>query len=295
MTITEAFNLYRLDCIVFRNQSPKTEENHSYALKWLIEFAGDIQIEDLSFDQVRNWKLWLDKGTNGKPRSASTVREYIIRLRVVLRHAQKRGYGVLDFELIPIPKRTEKIPEFLSKQQVAELIFEVGKPARGYPRINRSRNVAIISLLYASGIRAAELCRLNRSDIRPDGSFTVFGKGSKYRLCFIDERTRMFLEDYLMMRTDSNPALFTANQNGLRLSKHTLQRIFEYARGRVDFEVLVHAHMLRHSFATDLLRNNTNMRYVQVMLGHSSLTTTQMYTHVVDEDLHRVYATNHTY
>lgn len=295
MLITEAFNLYRLDCIVFRNQSPKTEENHNIACKWLTDYFGNIDIETLTFEQIRDWKIWLDKGTDGRPRSASTVREYIIRLRVVLRHLERKGEPVINYELIAIPKRPERVPEFLTPEQVTELIHAISKPQRGYAMMNRLRNRAIVSLLYASGIRSAELCRLNRPDIRPDGTFTVFGKNSKARLCFLDERTRLYLDDYLMLRTDTNPALFISDQNGNRISKHTIQLIFAGAREKVDFEVPVHCHALRHSFATNLLRNNANMRYVQEMLGHSSLTTTQMYTHVVNEDLHKIYSAYHSY
>lgn len=295
MIISEAFNLYRLDCIIFRNQSPKTEENHNIACKWLITYMGDIEIETLTFEMIRDWKIWLDKGTDGRPRSASTVREYIIRLRVVLRHLERKGYKVVSYELVAIPKRPEHVPEFLTPEQVTELIYAISKPQRGYSTLNRMRNRAIVSLLYASGIRSAELCRLNRSDIQPNGTFTVFGKNSKARLCFLDERTRIYLDDYLIMRTDTNPALFISDQNGNRISKHTIQLIFAGARQKIDFEVPVHCHALRHSFATNLLRNNANMRYVQEMLGHSSLTTTQMYTHVVNEDLHKVYELYHSY
>lgn len=294
MRLSEAFELYRLDCIVFKNQSPKTEETHNVARKWLIAYTGDIAVEDLTFVLVRNWKMWLDKGTNGRPRSASTVREYIIRLRVVLRHLQQLGHPVLSYELIAIPKRPEHVPEFLTPDQVVDLIDAMGRPVRGYSHKNRLRNQAIVSLLYASGIRASELCRLNRADIREDNTFTAFGKGNKARLCFVDERARIHLDAYLAVRDDNNPALFVSDHNGLRMSRGNLQRIFEFARGKVDFEVPVHCHVLRHSYATDLLRNNANMRYVQEMLGHSSLTTTQMYTHVVNEDLHKVYSAHHS-
>lgn len=294
MRLTEAFDRYRLDCIVFGNQSPKTEESHNIAMKWLTKYFGDIDIEDLTFDQIRDWKIWLDKGTNGKPRSASTVREYIIRLRVVLRHMKRINIDVIDYETIKVPKRVERVPEFLMPEQVSELIHAVGKPKRGYPYRNRLRNMTMISLLYASGIRSSELCRLNRTDIREDGSFTVFGKGSKSRLCFIDTRTRELLNEYMEIRCDNNPALFISDQNGLRIKPNTVQRIFELARTKVDFEVPVHCHVMRHSFATDLLRNNANMRYVQELLGHSNLTTTQIYTHVVNEDLKQVYASFHS-
>lgn len=296
MRLSEAFERYRLDCIVFRNQSPKTEENHKIALKWLLRFFDeDIEIEKLTFDQIRNWKIWLDKGTNGKPRSPATVREYIIRLRVVLRHLQRHGHEVVNYELIQVPKRPERVPEFLTDGQITELIDAISKPVRGYSTLNRLRNRAIISLLYASGIRSAELCHLNITDIREDGSFTVFGKGNKYRLCFIDERTKIYIKDYLDYRNDNDPALFISDQTGSRITKHTVQLIFQGARGKVNFDVPVHCHALRHSFATNLLRNNCNMRYVQEMLGHSSLTTTQIYTHVINEDLRKIYTEFHSY
>ena len=289
MTISEAFERYRLDYILFRDQSPKTEETHKNALKMLVAYTDDIDISDLSFDMVREWKAHLSKG-----REPSTVREYIIRLRVVLKYLQKLKYDVLDYELVAVPKRPQKIVEFLNEQQVTDLLTAMTRPVRGYPRIARLRNCAIISLLYASGIRASELRSLNRQDIRDDNTFTVVGKGSKVRLCFLDERARGYIEQYLAARTDTNPALFIADQTGHRLSKSGLQIIFDRGRKLVDFPIAVHAHTLRHSFATNLLRNNANLRYTQEMLGHSNIMTTQMYTHVVNADLQRVYKQYHT-
>lgn len=291
MTVSDAFELYRLDVIVYNNQSKKTEESHIYARRLLLAYLNDDpDIAQLTFDQIRDWKTWLSK-----TREQTTVREYIIRLRVVLRHLQRRGFECIDYELVSVPKRPDKVPAFLTKEQVAELIAVMERKVRGYPAIARARNIAIISLLYASGIRASELLQLDRGSIREDGTFTVIGKGSKARLCFTDERTRMFLYHYLSLRSDSNPAMFIADQTGRRLSKSGLQIIFDRGRRLVGFDVQVHAHTLRHSFATNLLRNNTNMRYVQEMLGHSSIQTTQMYTHVVNQDLQRVYQESHTY
>lgn len=289
MLISEAFELYRQDVIIYENQSSKTEETHSHVLKLLIQQIGDIAVDQITFAQIRDWKSYLCKG-----RCDGTVREYIIRLRVVLRHLGEEGIPCINYGRVKIPKRIEKEPEFLTNTQVAELLQAVFQPTRGYTRLNRYRNRAMISLLFDSGIRSAEMRRLNRSDIREDNTFTAFGKGNKSRLCFISPNTRTYIEEYLSLRADTNPALFISNQNEERLSKHTFQTIFVKAREKVDFEVPLHGHVLRHSFATDLLRNGANMRYVQEMLGHSSIVTTQIYTHVVDLDLQGAHNRFHT-
>lgn len=281
MTITEAFEVYRLDVILYENRSVKVEDTHQYVCRLLVAFFGDIQIGNLTLPQVRAWKRHIDKG-----RAVGTVREYLTRLRMVLAFLREEGHiDIINYKRITLPERDDPSPEFLTIHQIAELITAVFQPARGYANINRYRNRAIVSLLFASGIRSAELRRLNRTDIRDDNTFTVYGKGKKSRLCFIDENSRLYIDEYLTMRTDSNPALFIANQNELRLSKHTFQKIFEMANSKVDFDISLHGHIMRHSFATDLLRNGASMRYVQEMLGHSSIQTTQIYTHVVDLDL----------
>lgn len=289
MRLSEAFNLYREDYIVYNNQSSKTEDTHMRVSRLLLDFLGDIDTSTLTFQQIRDFKKAISKG-----RDVSTVREYLIRIRVVLKYIKEEGYRTLDYKRITLPERIEKVPEFLTPDQVDQLLRAAFKPVRGYSTVNRYRNRAIISLLFSSGIRSEELRRLNRTDIRPDNTFTVFGKNSKHRLCFIDDRTRQYIDEYLSLRTDNNPALFIADQNGLRLSKHAFQLIFVLLRKKVDFEVPLHGHVLRHSFATDLLRNGANMRYVQVMLGHSSILTTQIYTHVTDPDLQDIHKRFHS-
>lgn len=276
MTLSEACEAYRRDVIIFQNQSKKTEENHCVAAKSLLDHVGDIDISDLQFEHVRKWKESLDK-----TRSSATVRNYIIKLRVILAHTLKLGLNCLDPDLIAVPKRPEKVPTFLSSGQVSQLINSTRK----------IKNKAIVSLLYGSGIRISELCALDRDSIREDGTFTVVGKGGKPRLCFTDERTRTLLQLYIETRADHNQALFLTD-HGKRITPGTIQETFKSVRKSAGIECSPHT--LRHSFATNLLKNNANMRYVQVMLGHQSLQTTQMYTHVVDLDLQEVYRTHHT-
>jgi integrase/recombinase XerD len=285
MTLHDAFELYRTDYIVFKNQSPRTEEAHNYVRNSLITFLGDIEIEDLEFKHIRDWKTSLEK-----TRSPDTVRTYIIRVRVVLAWLRASQHQVLSPDVIPVPKRVDKVPQFITKEEVCKLI-DAAEVYRGC-KINTLRNKAVISLLYCSGLRVSELCALNRGDIRGN-TFTVVGKGGKARLCFVDERTSKFITEYLSMRKDGNQALFICSQNGLRITKGNIQFIFRTISKRSGIEG-VHPHTMRHSFATNLLRNNCNLRYVQELLGHASLQTTQQYTHIVNYDLEQVYQKFHS-
>lgn len=290
MKISEAFNLYFLDVIVYKNQSSKTEDTHNHALRLLVDFLGDIEVGKLTISQTRAWKRNLDMG-----RKVGTVREYLTRLRMVLEFLQDEGYELnINWKRIILPPRDDEDPVFLSMEQLSELIQVVFRPTRGYSTLNRYRNRAVVALLFSAGIRGAELRSLNRDSIRPDGTFTIKGKGKKRRLCFIDEETIAYIDEYLSLRTDDNEALFISNQNGKRLSKSSYGRIFEFASKKISFKLSLHGHVLRHTFATDLLRNGANMRYVQEMLGHSSIQTTQIYTHVVDLDLQNVHRKYHT-
>lgn len=286
MLLSEAFDRYRLDIIVYQNQSKKTEENHLIVKRALLRHFGDIDIESISFEQVRDWKLELDKR-----RSPETVRNYIIKLRVVLGHTLRLGVPVLDPELIAVPKRTDKVPKFISPEDVDRLIN--ANNCKEIPIICRARNKAVISLLYASGIRVSELVSLDRANLH-DQSFTIIGKGGKARLCFFDERAEKHINAYLKLRTDNCPALFINKNDNRRATTGNVQEMFQTLSKRAGFDVPVTPHVLRHSFSTNFLQNNGNMRYLQTLLGHSSLETTQMYAHVVDEDLRGIYQKHHT-
>jgi len=284
--ISEAFETYR-SVLVFKNMSKKTEESYVVTARMLIVFFGDIHINKLTFELIRLWKLKLEQG-----RSPDTVRGYVICLRQVLRHCRTIGIPVIDPDSIPVPKRKQTVPTFISAQEVADFIEVAGKSSRGYATCNRLRNQAIISLLYASDIRASELCSLNRDSIK-DNRFTVVGKGGRARLCFIDQRSIDLIKTSLMCRADSNPALFVS-KSGKRIRTTNLQTMFRELSDRAGLTTPIHPHTLRHSFATNLLQNNANMRYVQEMMGHSSLATTQMYTHVVNNDLESIYKKYHS-
>ena len=292
LSITEAFELYRVEQIVYKNESARTEEMHGLVLKLLLEFfGGDMSISELTFDQIRKWKEWMQK--NKKP---NTVRGYIIKLRVVIKHLQLKGYPVINHELIGIPKRDATVVDFLEVDEVKKLIQASFKKSNGYSRFKRYRNRAMLSLLYSSGIRNGELCAINACQIKPgDNTFTIIGKGNKPRLCFMDDETHKYIDEYMALRNDNAPALFISEQNkGARISNEVVQMVVKNCAEKAGLRKSVHPHTLRHTFATDLLRNNTNIVYVKEFLGHENIQTTMTYTHVVDEDLRAVHAKRHT-
>ena len=289
MLISQAFELYRQEYIVFRGQSRRTEEMNLLAMKSLIASCGDIPISELIFDHVRKWRDDLMKTC-----SQNTTRGYIIKLRVVLGYLRLKNMNVLNPDVIGVPKRQSTKVEFLTPSEVDELVERIFTPQPGYSTHNRYRNRAIMSVLAASGIRASELMGLNIMDIKEDATFTVIGKGDRLRLCFLDDRAMTHIREYLALRDDSDRALFVSEKTRKRISKTTLKDIFVTANKRCGFDKPVTPHTLRHSFATDMLRNTANLYYVSKFLGHKSVQTTEMYTHYVDEDLRKVYKQSHT-
>ncbi len=292
LTLSEAFELYRKDVIVYKNQSAKTEEMNQCAMKSIVAFLGDIPIAELEFDQVRKWTTDLRK-----TRTSNTVRGYILKLRVVLKYLKARGYECLDAEAVGIPKRDSRVVDYLEVDEVQAMLHAVFQRGPGYSKFKRYRNRAIIALMFSAGLRNGELCNMERTQIK-DGidSFTVIGKGNKPRVCFIDPVTHRYIDEYLALRDDPYPALFVSEQQKGRekINPGVVQMVVKNAATKAGLDKNIHPHTLRHSFATDLLRNNTNIVYVKELLGHASIQVTMTYTHVVDEDLHQIHRLKHT-
>lgn len=278
MLISEAFDLYRKDYMEFRIQAIRIIETHERVKRTLIYCLGDKDIASLSIDDIGRWFKEQSKG-----RCVNTVRNDLTRIRTVLRYLNLRDIPSIKADLIPVPKRRDTIPTFLSAEEVTHMIENA-------PTL---RNRFVISLLYSSGIRLSEFINLNRGQIR-DRRFTVVGKGGKARLCFIDARTEMLMQQYLKTRQDSSNALVVSFLNRERMTATNVQLLVKNAAHRAGLHKKVTPHTLRHSFATNFLQNNGNIRYCQEMLGHASLETTMKYTHVVDTDLERQYEQYHT-
>lgn len=282
MLISEAFINYREIEVISRGLSPKTLESYVYAEKLVIEYFTDTDIKNITTIDVAKFYQYLCNYQR-----PDTARGNIICLRSVLKRCVRKGWLNLDVEDIKIPKREKRIITYLTESEVDRFIFVVGKQCRGYSNLNRLRNVAIVSLLYDSGIRISELCSLNRNSIK-ERQFIVIGKSKNPRICFITEKTERKIKDYLDLREDNERALFIANQTGKRITSDNVRKVFQNACDRSDF-INIHPHTIRHSFATRLLDKEVDIRYIAELMGHESLDTTKMYTHFSNPKLKKIY------
>lgn len=282
MKISQAFDAYIVSNVICRGLSDKTRESYLATQKLAVDFFADSPIDFIKIDDAQQFLLHLLKW-----QKRDTARGHLLQLRAVLRFATRRGWTNILADEIVIPKREKREIEYLTKAEVEEFIEVIEDPRRGYATINRARNVAIVEVLWSSGIRVSELCSLNRSSIR-DREFVAIGKSKSPRPCFISEEAEEKLRSYLELRTDNSPALFVSNQNDQRITPCGVRRVFRFACDRSDFKG-VHPHTLRHSFATYMLSRGVDLRYISAMMGHESLDTTKIYTHYTNPQLRRVY------
>lgn len=282
MLISEAFENYREIEVISRGLSPKTLESYIYAEKLVVEYFSDTDIKNITTVDVSKFYQYLCN--HQRP---DTARGNIICLRSVLKRCVRKGWLNLDVEDIKIPKREKRIINYLTELEVDRFISVVGEKCRGYSNFNRLRNIAIVSLLYDSGIRISELCSLNRNSIK-ERQFIVIGKSKNPRVCFITKKTERRIKDYLSLREDNERALFIANQTGKRITSDNVRKVFQNACDRSDF-INIHPHTIRHSFATRLLDKEVDIRYIAELMGHESLDTTKMYTHFSNPKLKKIY------
>ena len=278
MKISEAFDLYKNNYMFYKSHSRRVLENHEYVKDKIVRCLGDIEIENLTLEDVQKWSSEILIG-----RAWNTVRNDVVRLRSVLKYLNLNGAECMNPELIPVPKREEVTRDFLTAEEVESMIDNACNVRAKF----------VISLLYSSGIRLSEFLSLNRDSIQ-EKKFQVVGKGQKPRLCFTDDRTIRLMGEYLANRDDDNDALVVSRLNKERMTPTNVQMLVKNAARAAGITKHVTPHVLRHSFATNFIHNNGNIRYLSAMLGHRSVATTMIYTHVVDNDLERQYQQFHT-
>lgn len=282
-------------------RSVKTAENYKLYLERFVEFTEDIAVEKITSEVIRKYRLWLNRYKNYNEGELATITQgyHLIALRGFLGYLSKRDIASLSPDKIELPKVARKQVTFLHFDEVTRILDTI--PLDDETGL---RDRAIIELLFSSGLRVSELVNLNRDHVNTKRrEFMVRGKGRKDRPVFIGEAAASRVEDYLASRLDNLPPLFLSySRNNLssmtgdyrRLTSRSIQRmVTKYAR-LAGITKHVSPHTMRHSFATDLLMNGADIRSVQSMLGHSNISTTQVYTHVTDEHLRDVYEKFHS-
>lgn len=288
-----------------KNRSRRTRENYEFYLRRFLKWAEIAKPEDITADRVRQFRLWLNRLEDRfkKPLSKSTQNYHLIALRAWLKYLAKRDINSLPADKIELAKMPDRQVDFLEARDLDK--FLEGPERVKQPEIIMLRDRAILEMLFSTGMRVSELVSLNIEDINLDrDEFTIRGKGGKTRVVFISNQARYWLKKYLKMRTDVYPAMFVRHDRAqktssnkdmdkVRLTPRSIQRLVERYAKLAGITKNVTPHTLRHSFATDLLMGGADIRSVQSMLGHSSITTTQIYTHITNKQLRDVHKAFH--
>jgi len=284
-----------------RNRAARTLNNYNRYLdkfiRWLADYLKkrEVEAKDITEDNIRKYRVYLNRSMeSGIPLKKITQDYHVIALRGFLKFLGKHQINIPAPDKIELGKTHRKEIEFLEKNEVERLLA-----APKGNSLEKLRDKAILEILFSSGLRVSELTSLNRDNFSMQkNEFTVSGKGDKRRIVFLSEDAQKALYMYLKKRQDPDPALFirhhrTKNQADLRLSVRTIQRIVKKYATRAGITKDIHPHTLRHSFATDLLQNGADIRSVQALLGHSSISTTQVYTHITDKHLREIHQEFH--
>ena len=285
-----------------KGRGVKTVENYD---RYLTRFIGHTKVkyaENISADMVREFRLWLNRQSSGNIRATGatlkkkTQNYYLIALRAFLKFLAKKGVKSLAPEQIELAKVGDRSLDLITQAELDRLL---GAPEGD--DIQALRDRAILQLLFSTGLRVSELASLsNDLDLSSD-EFTVRGKGDKTRVVFLSHDAKEALKKYLDKRTDMEDAMFVRSpgneMKGIKgeagLTRRSIERIVKKYAIKAGISKKVTPHVMRHMFATDLLRNGADLRSVQMLLGHANIGTTQIYTHVTDSELKRVHKQFH--
>ncbi len=272
-----------------RNYSKLTVKNYAEDLNKFKVYLDDNNLNYLTLnkDNIRNYLKYLDslklKNTTIS-RILSSLRSFYSYL------VMQNKIEINPFKLIRNPKKESKLPIFLSYEEFIELLNKIKEDNE-----LSIRNKLILEMLYATGLRVSELTNIKLDDINySDKSIRVLGKGNKERIVYFGDYAKKVLEEYLntnrneLLKGKTSKYLFI-NKNGDRLTFRGVEYLIDEISKFTSLKYKISPHVLRHTFATHLLQDGADLRSVQTLLGHSSLSTTQIYTHVTSEYLREVY------
>jgi site-specific recombinase XerD len=294
-----------------RGSSLKTVGNYMRYLERFIAFGKLSTIADITEDTLREFRLHLNRspGVFVKGQAKSTMKKntqnyHLIALRRFLKYLMKRGITAMSPDRIELAKVGQRQLDLITSADLTRLLEApiLGEKARDVAAL---RDKAILELFFSTGLRLAELCSLNRDlDLSKD-EFSIRGKGEKVRVVFLSDTAKDAIRIYLKERKDMDEPMFVQfsrnkatsearKDDAARLTPRSIERMVKQYAIKAGISRKVTPHILRHSFATDLLENGADIRSVQVMLGHANIQTTQIYTHVTDRQLKDIHKKFHS-
>jgi site-specific recombinase XerD len=308
MEVTKAIERFLEYCELDKNLSQKTVRMYSYYLmffkNWLsTKHVSIVNIEQIDDELIRKFRLYLSQEYKNPYKGELkrvTQNYYLVALRSLMRFLIKQKKQAISPDMIELGKRRDRAIKFLKEDELVALF----KAADGNT-LKNIRDRAILEVIFSTGLRVSELTSLNRDSIDLiKGEFGVIGKGGKARVVFLTSSAVEKLKAYITLREDSYRPLFIRykgprsdrelKEDKLRLSVRSIERMIEYYRIKAGILFRIGPHVLRHSFATDLLQNGADLRSVQEMLGHKNISTTQIYTHVTNSHLREVHSKFHS-
>jgi len=320
MGIKEAILRFLEYCELDRNLSLKTVKMYGYYMyffqNWLLQSQvyptlgsvderklADFQVEKIDENIVRGFRLYLShqyKNPFKGDLKRQTQNYFLVALRSFFRYLIRQNIKTISPEMIELGKLRDRNIKFLSPEDLQKLFNAVDTK-----EIMGLRDRAILEVLFSTGLRVSELAGLSRQDINLErGEFGVIGKGGKARVVFVSKKAKECLTKYLNKRTDPYRPLFIRysgpkskeglTDNKLRLTVRSIERMVDKYRKKAGLLIRIGPHVLRHSYATDLLSHGADIRSVQEMLGHKNISTTQIYTHVTNFRLREVHEKYHS-
>ena len=290
-----------------RGRSLNTVRNYDQYLTRFLDYTKLKNPKDITDSVVRDFRVWLNRQEAKKERGVSpatlkkrTQNYYLIALRAFLKYLARQNIESLAPDRIELAKVPERSIDFVTHEEVERLMS-----APDVTTLRGLRDKAMLELLFSTGLRVSELCSLPRDINLKLDEISVRGKGEKVRVVFISDKAREYVKKYLEKRDDMDDSLFIQHPTGkstqkmakdkesLRITTRSVERIIKQYAIKSGISKKVTPHVIRHSFATDLLRNGADLRSVQMLLGHANINTTQIYTHVTDSELKKVHKKFH--
>lgn len=287
-----------------KGRSILTVENYDRYLSRFIAQSKVSDVSDITPERVREFRLWLNRQAVPHATIAATLKKrtqnyYLIALRAFLKYIARSGVHVMSPDQIELAKTSERQIDLITQVELSRLLA-----APSGDSLAATRDRAILELLFSTGLRVSELCSLDRDLDLSRGEFSIRGKGDKVRVVFLSDEAKDAILQYLKKRVDVDPALFihigrggektaSKSEGSLRLTPRSIERMIRHHAIKAGISKKVTPHVIRHSFATDLLGNGADLRSVQALLGHANIATTQIYTHVTDAKLREIHKQFH--